>query len=71
MPVDDVARFTLAGMSLDEALERNDRIREALLQVASDDAQVVEAVPQDDPPHDNVDRQALALLTRPARKGRR
>jgi hypothetical protein len=46
MPVNAVANFTLAGMSLDEALERNDRIREALLQVASDDAQDVEAVPQ-------------------------
>jgi hypothetical protein len=71
MPIDDVARVTLKGMTLDEALERNERIREALLRVASDGAQVVEAVPQDDPPRDNVDRLALALLTRPARKGRR
>jgi hypothetical protein len=67
MPVDDVARFTLATMSLDRALARHELLREALLRVASDDAQVVEAVPQDDPP-DRVHRQALASLTRPTRK---
>jgi hypothetical protein len=67
MPLDDVARITPKVMSLDEALERNDRIRAALLRVASDDAQIVEAVP----PRDIVDRQALASLTRPARKAMR
>jgi hypothetical protein len=45
MSVDDVARTTLKGMSLDEALERNEQIREALLRVASDGALVVEARP--------------------------
>jgi hypothetical protein len=71
MPLEDVARFTLAAMSLDEALARHEQLRVALLEVASDGAQVVKAVPQDDPPRDMVDRQALALLTRPMRKARR
>jgi hypothetical protein len=71
MPLDDVARFTLAAMSLDEALERHEQLRVALLEVASDGAQVVKGVSQDDPPRETVERQALALLTSPTRKGRR
>jgi len=71
MPLDAVARFTLAAMSLDEALERHEQLRAALLKAASDGAVLVDAVPKDDPPRDTVDHQALALLTRPTRKGRR
>lgn len=65
MPVDDVARFTLAAMTLDEALVRNEQLRAALLKVASDGAVLIESGP---PPRDTVDREAFAL--RPTPKGR-
>jgi hypothetical protein len=71
MPVDDVARFTLAVITVDEALARLEQLRAALLKAASDGAVLVEAVPHDEPLRDSVDREALALLTRPKRKGRR
>jgi hypothetical protein len=70
MPIDEIARFTLAAMTLDEALARNEQLREALLKAASDGAVLVEAVPQDDPP-DQVDRQTFALPMQPKCKARR
>jgi hypothetical protein len=71
MPTDEVARVTLKGMTLDEALERNEQLREALLRVASDGAHVVGAVRQKAPP-DQVDHQAFAIWKQPKkRKGRR
>ena len=69
MPVEAAARFMLAGMTLDQALARHEQLRAALLKVASDGAVLIESVPP--PPRDTVDREALALLTRPTRKGRR
>jgi len=68
MPVDDVARFTLATMTLDEALVRHEQLREALLKAASDGAVLVETVPKDVPPRDTVDDKALAILMQPKRR---
>jgi len=45
MPVEAAARFTLAGMTLDQALARHEQLRAALLKVASDGAVLIE------PPH--------------------
>jgi hypothetical protein len=66
MPYDELARTTLQGMTLDQALARTEELRLALLQLASDDAKIVEAV-EGDPPRDTVDHEALALLTPPKR----
>jgi hypothetical protein len=41
MPLDAIARTTLQGMTLDQALARTEELRLALLRVASDDAKVV------------------------------
>jgi hypothetical protein len=72
MPADDIARTMLEGMTLDQVLARHDLLRQALIRVASDDAQLVDDVARDDPPRDQVDHQALSLLTRPKpRKARR
>jgi hypothetical protein len=56
MPVDEIARFTLAAMTLDEALARHEQLRAALLKAASDGAVLVPAVPKDDPPTPSTDR---------------
>lgn len=66
MPYDELARTTLQGMTLDQALSRTEELRLALLRVASDDAKVVEAI-EDDPPRDTVGHEPLGLLTRPKR----
>jgi hypothetical protein len=68
MPLNDLARFMLKAMPLDRALERNEELRQTLIRVASDDAQLVEAVSRDDPPRDTVDRTAYALLLEPRKR---
>ena len=70
MPFDAVARTTLQGMTLDQALSRIEELRLALLRVAGDDAKVVETV-EDDPPHDTVDGEAFPPLTRPKHRSTR
>jgi len=67
MPVEAVASFTLANMTLAEALDRGDRLREALLKAAAEGAVLVEAVRHDDRP-DRTDHQPLALAMRPAKR---
>ena len=73
MPVDEIARFTLAQMPLDEALERHGRLRDALLKVAGDGAVVVEAIRKNDPPRElvNETESALTLLRPTKRQARR
>ena len=68
VPIGEIARITLANMSLDQALDRLNQLREALLEAARGGAVLVEAVPQDDPPRDTVDREALALVMQPKRR---
>jgi hypothetical protein len=64
LPIDKLAAFMLTSMTMDQALARLDQLREALLNAASDDAKVVEAV---EDARDTVDHEALALLTQPKR----
>lgn len=68
MPVDEVARFTLAHMTLDQALERSDSLRRALLQAASNGAVLVEPTSKGELTHDTVDHQALAMWRHPKKR---
>src|SRR4051812_9844602 len=43
MPTDELARLTLATMTLDEALDRNDQLRQSLLRISSANARIVES----------------------------
>jgi DNA invertase Pin-like site-specific DNA recombinase len=45
LPIDDLAKITLQGRTLNQALARLEQLREALLRVSSDNAQLVEAAP--------------------------